>query len=183
MKKPLLLILLFAVMSLAGSPASTKQRGIGGWIQGGNPGEHFGLDFEWREAKDISIDVYGHFYFSDGDNSLGVYVGYYWNYYLSAVPGEWGRMGLYGGPVGGIGWWDDDFDSRRWDYGGFAIRVGVTGGYEWEFPVVPLQLYLEMNPVGEFHYLWWDDSRSKGHSDTEWKLPDFYFRIGIRFWF
>jgi len=49
---------------------------------------------------------------------------------------------------------------------------------------MPLQLYLELNPVGEFHYLWWDEDYV-GHddSDVEWEIPDFYFRIGLRFWF
>jgi hypothetical protein len=64
----------------------------------------------------------------------------------------------------------------------------LVGGYQWEFPVVPLQLYLELSPVGEVHFMWWDyngkdDDDSYDDDDTSWKVPDVYFRIGLRFWF
>lgn len=178
----LLAALLFMVVaSFAQSAAADKSMGAGVWLQAGNPGEHAGLDFQMRMGPDVVIDIYGHLYFSSGDNSAGAYFGYYWNIYLGMIPQNLGRMGFYAGPVGGIGWWDEDLTSD-WDTGGIAIRLGVTGGYEWEFPVVPLQLYLELNPVAEFHYVWWE---IHGHddSDTEWEIPDFYFRLGLRFWF
>lgn len=172
----------FVASAFAGSAAAEKNMGIGGWLQAGNPGEHAGLDFQMRMSDDVVIDIYGHFYFSSGDNSLGAYFGYYWNFYLGMVPDNIGRMGFYGGPVGGIGWWDEDI-GNDWETGGIALRLGVTGGYQWEFPVVPLQLFLELNPVGEFHYVWWDDDHHHDDNDTEWELPDFYFRVGLRFWF
>ena len=181
--KKLIAVLLFSFVAVfAQSEAAGKSMGIGGWAQAGNPGERFGLDFELRQGDLITVDIYLHFYFSSGDNSLGGYVGYYWNYYFAGVPGKLGRMGVYGGPAGGLGWWGESYSG--WDYGGLAIRFGVVGGYQWEFPVMPLQLYLELNPVGEFHYLWWDEDYV-GHddSDVEWEIPDFYFRIGLRFWF
>ncbi|MCQ2053706.1 MAG: hypothetical protein MJY82_00260 [Fibrobacter sp.] len=185
MKKIIILIAFLSAFVFAeGGAAANKNMGAGIWLQAGNPGEHVGLDFQMRMDETTVIDIYGHFYFSSGDNSLGAYFGYYWNLYLPSVPDKLGRMGFYIGPVGGIGWWEESF--RNWDYGGFAIRFGVTGGYQWEFPVIPLQLYLELNPVGEFHYLWWDREllrADEDDDDVEWEIPDFYFRIGLRFWF
>lgn len=181
MRKILAAILFLATVSFAGSAAVDKSMGIGGWLQAGNPGEHAGLDFQMRMGEDVTIDIYGHFYFSSGDNSLGAYFGYFWNFYLGMIPDNLGRMGFYAGPVAGLGWWDEDI-GNDWDVDGIAIRFGVTGGYQWEFPVVPLQLFLELNPVGEFHYEWWDIG-DHHDSDTEWEIPDFYFRIGLRFWF
>ena len=177
----LVAIFFLVTASFAQSAAAGKSMGVGGWLQAGNPGEHAGLDFQMRMSETTVIDIYGHFYFSSGDNSLGVYLGYYWNLYLAAVPADFGRMGFYGGPVGGIGWWDEDIGNDC-DVDGIAIRGGVTGGYEWEFPVIALQFFLELNPVAEFHYLWWDYDK---HDDTdvEWEIPEFYFRIGMRFWF
>lgn len=182
MKKILAVILMVSAMAFAGSAAESKSMGIGGWLQAGNPGEHAGLDLQMRQAPNITLDIYLHFYFSNGDNSLGGYFGYYWNYILTGVPGDVGRMGFYVGPVGGLGWWDEDIGGGC-DESGISIRVGVVGGYQWEFPVIPLQLYLELNPVGEFHYFWWEDDHNHDDSDTDWELPDFYFRIGLRFWF
>ena len=186
MKKVFLAIVLLVAYSFAGSAAADKQMGVGGWLQAGNPGEHAGLDFQMRMGADVTIDIYAHFYFSSGDNDLGAYFGYYWNFYLNAVPGDLGRMGFYVGPAGGVGWWDDEFAGL--DDGGLSLRFGVVGGYQWEFPVLPLQLYLELNPVGEFHYVWWEYEDPIKHEtydddDVQWEIPDFYFRIGLRFWF
>ena len=182
MKKFLIAALMFVAMAFAEAPSSSKQMGVGGWLQGGNGGEHAGLDFQMRSGATNVWDIYAHFYFSSGDNSLGAYLGYYWNFYLNGVPGDIGRMGFYVGPAGGLGWWDEDVGGG-WDEDGISVRIGVVGGYEWEFPVIPLQLYLELNPVGEFHYVWWDDDHGNDDSETDWKLPDVYFRIGLRFWF
>lgn len=187
MKKVLFAILVSAVMALAAGSAD-KGMAVGGWLQAGNAGEHAGLDVQFREAKDITIDIYLRFYFSSGDNALGAYLGYYWNFYLTGVPQELGRMGFYVGPAGGLGWWDVDTEHQGVDADemGFAIRVGLVGGYQWEFPVVPLQLYLELNPVGEAHLMWYDyddDDDDLEDDDQDWKLPDVYFRIGLRFWF
>lgn len=186
MKKILIGILLSAVLAMAAVGSEDKSMGVGGWFQAGNPGEHWGLDLQMREAKDITLDIYLHFFFSDGDNALGGYLGYYWNYYLN-VPKDLGRMGFYVGPAGGLGWWYVD-KGDNWDENGFAIRLGVVGGYQWEFPVVPLQLYLELNPVGELQLMWRDydgndDDDRYEKDDSSWQLPDFYFRIGLRFWF
>ena len=171
----------------------------GGWIQAGNPGEHAGLDFMMRMGNDITLDIYAHLYLSDDDNSFGAYVGYYWNFYLNN-PKELGRMGFYVGPTGGIGLWDEEYWVDRYDHNdhywwrdefGFAIRFGATGGFQWEFPVIPVQLYLELSPVIEFHYLSWEDDHDYHNGkydhydddDVDWKFPDFYFRVGLRFWF
>ena len=186
MKKLLVAILVTASMALAATGSEDKNWAVGGWLQAGNPGEHAGIDIENRLGRDITLDIYLHFCFYTGDNALGGYVGYYWNYYLN-VPKELGRMGFYVGPTGGIGWWDVD-KGHHWEETGLAIRLGVVGGYQWEFPVVPLQLYLELSPVGEVHFMWWDydgkdDDDSYDDDDTSWKLPDVYFRIGLRFWF
>ena len=107
------------------------------------------------------------------------------------MPQDVGRMGFYFGPVGGLGFWDEEY--YWYDEFGIALRVGITGGYQWEFPVIPLQLYLELNPVGEIHFLSWDghhandkhdpDYAYRDDSDTQWKMPDFYLRLGLRFWF
>lgn len=185
MKKILFGILLSAVLALAAG-SEDKSTGVGGWLQAGNHGEHAGLDLEFRQGKNITLDIYLHFCFYTGDNALGGYLGYYWNFYLN-VPKDLGRMGFYVGPAGGLGWWDVD-KGGNWEETGLSIRMGVVGGYQWEFPVVPLQLYLELNPVGEVHFMWWDydgkdDDDSYDDDDTSWKLPDVYFRIGLRFWF
>lgn len=190
------------MMAFAASGPESKQMAVGGWVQGGNPGEHAGLDFMKRLGNDITFDIYAHLYFSDDDNSLGAYVGYYWNFYLKGVPKDLGRMGFYVGPTGGVGMWDeeywlvdDHYDKNYWwrDEFGFAIRFGVTGGFQWEFPVIPVQLYIELNPVGEFQYISWEDEHVfdiKGmrndyreDSGVHWKIPDFYLRVGLRFWF
>lgn len=184
MKKILSAILVFAAMTFAAG-SSEKSMAVGGWLQAGNPGEHAGLDFMLRQSDMITMDIYAHFFFRTGDNSLGAYFGYYWNFYLKAVPTNLGRMGFYVGPAGGVGWWNED----RWknkvipgDETGLSFRVGAVGGYQWEFPI-PLQLYLELNPVGELHLLWWDYDDKTEDDDVQWELPDFYFRIGLRFWF
>jgi len=182
MKKILFAILMVAAVAFAEAPSASKQMGVGGWLQGGNAGEHAGLDFQMRDGATNVWDIYAHFYFSSGDNSLGAYIGYYWNYYLNGVPNDIGRMGFYVGPAGGLGWWNVGHKDD-WDENGLSIRFGVVGGYEWEFPVIPLQLFLELNPVGEFHYVWWDDNHDNEWDDTDWELPDIYFRIGLRFWF
>lgn len=206
MKKILIALFVCVAMSFAASGSESKKMAAGGWIQAGNPGEHFGVDFMMRMGSDITLDIYAHLYLSDDDNSLGVYLGYFWNFYLKGVPSELGRMGFYVGPTGGIGFWNEEYWHNYWDDGhknyahdywrdetGFAVRLGVTGGYQWEFPKIPLQFYAELSPVLEFHYFAWDDyyDSSKNHDrsgnynddDVEWKFPDFYFRIGLRFWF
>ena len=96
-------------------------------------------------------------------------------------------MGFYVGPTGGLGWWNNDY-GHNWnnDETGLAIRLGVVGGYQWEFPVVPLQLYLELSPVGEVHFIWKDENDNEDDyedEETTWELPAVYFRIGLRFWF
>lgn len=183
MRKFIAIILFSFVAAFAGSEAVDKTMAVGVWAQAGNADEHVGLDFELRRSELVTLDIYLHFYFSSGDNSAGGYVGYYWNYYLTGVPENLGRMGFYGGPAGGVGWWDETFFNDL-DYGGIALRFGLVGGYQWEFPVLPLQLYLELNPVGEFYFMWWDDD-FEDHDDheTDWEIPDFYFRIGLRVWF
>lgn len=186
MKKFFVALLMLAAVSFAASPASSKNMAVGGWLQGGNHGEHAGLDFQMRAGDANVWDIYAHLYLSNGDNSLGAYIGYYWNFFLN-MPSDIGRMGFYAGPAGGIGWWDEEWYHDKfktdWDEGGLAIRAGVVGGFQWEFPVIPLQLFLELNPVGELHFVWWDDDAGHDDSEVQWKLPDFYFRIGLRFWF
>lgn len=194
LKKILGVISVCAAMVFAAAPSSSKQMAVGGWVQGGNPGEHAGIDFMMRQSEQITWDIYAHFYFSDGDNSLGLYFGYYWNFYLNA-PADLGRMGLYVGPTAGIGIWDEEY--WWFDEFGIAVRLGVVGGFQWEFPAIPLQIYLELSPVGEFHYLSWDgydhpnyDPKKDEYEydyrdgdDVDWKLPDFYLRLGFRVWF
>ncbi len=206
MKKLLITLLVFAAMTFAasnsGSGSQSKNMAIGGWFQAGNPGEHAGLDFMMRSGKDVTIDIYGHLFLSSDESSFGIYLGYFWNFYLP-VPKDAGRIGFYVGPTGGFGIWDVEqwhshWENNHWvndwwrDEFGFAIRIGATGGFQWEFPVIPLQLYLELNPVCEFHYLSWDDYYDRNGNvrpgrydddDVEWKFPDFYFRVGLRFWF
>lgn len=212
MKKLLASLILCAIVAMPAfaknssssgqSGSASKNMAAGLWIQAGNPGEHFGVDFMMRMGSDITLDVYAHMYLSDDDNSLGAYLGYYWNFYLKGVPKELGRMGFYVGPTGGFGFWDNEYGAgwleanKRYtwwrDETGFAIRAGVTGGYQWEFPI-PLQFYVELSPVLEFHYFAWDDyyyeDRDRGRigdyddDDVEWEFPEFYFRVGLRFWF
>ena len=63
------------------------------------------------------------------------------------------------------------------------MRFGVVGGITWEMPI-PLEIYAELNPVGEFHVIF-DDYRDNRYDDNyvTWQIPDLYFRMGIRFWF
>lgn len=174
LKKFLLVLLTVSGMTFAAG-TEDKVNAVGGWAQGGNAGEHFGLDYEMRLDPIVTLDIYLHFYLSKNDNSIGAYLGYYWNHYIIPIPPDAGRMGLYWGPAGGIGWWGND------DENGLAFRLGVVGGWEWEFPQqIPLELYLELNPVGEFHCMWHNDADK---NDTDWRLPDVYLRIGLRFWF
>lgn len=215
MKKVLISLILCLMLPMAASAkksksssssgqsgSSSKEMAAGGWIQAGNPGEHAGLDFMLRLGNDITLDIYAHMYLSDDDNEFGAYIGYFWNFYLNN-PKELGRMGFYVGPTGGIGLWNQEYWHSYWrndhyehdwwrDETGFAIRAGVTGGFQWEFPVIPLQMYIELNPVIEFHYYGWDDyythdgtARPGGYDDDDvsWEFPEFYFRVGLRFWF
>ena len=186
LKKIMLLVIVASSLALA-APAAQKSRAIGGWLQLGNAGEHFGLDYKHRLSATTALDIYGHFYFSSGDNSLGVYAAHYWhNYNLLKLSPGFGRIGLYAGPAGGFGWWLIDYYNNRTytdDQSGLAIRFGVVGGITWEMPI-PLEIYAELNPVGEFH-AFFDDYRDD-HFDNnyvEWQIPDLYFRMGIRFWF
>ncbi len=174
MFRKFLVLLMLAVVFASAAGSADKSSAVGVWAQGGNPGEKFGMDYEMRLDPMTTLDFYLHFNFTKHDNALGLYVGYYWHYFdIINLPAEAGRMGLYWGPAGGVGWWG------YYDEDGFALRAGIVGGWEWEFPHnIPLELYVELNPVGEFHIVTWDND-----SDTDWKLPDVYIRLGLRFWF
>lgn len=182
-KRVLYLALISVSLIFAGNGAKTKA--VGAWAQGGNAGENFGLDFKMRQDSSTVLDFYIHFDFSKNENSLGLYIGYYFDYYnIFDIPSEAGRIGLYWGPAGGLGWWNNDYwnesKGKRYDFNGLAVRLGIVGGVGWDFPQdIPLELYLEVNPVGEIHFLMYEGA----DNDTDWNLPDVYFRIGLRFWF
>ncbi len=183
-KRLLWLSLVLISFTFAGNEA--KKNAVGGWVQGGNAGENFGLDWKMRRDGSTVLDLYFHFDFSKHENALAFYAGYYFEYYnILVIPPEAGRIGLYWGPAGGIGWWNHDTwhdaaNDRRYDFNGIALRLGLVGGIGWDFPQnIPLELYLEVNPVGEFHLL----IPEKHDNDTDWRLPDVYFRLGLRFWF
>jgi hypothetical protein len=186
LKKIMFLLIVASSLALA-VPAAQKSRAVGGWLQLGNAGEHFGLDYKYRRTETTAIDIYGHFYFSSGDNALGVYFAHYWhNYNLLKLASDFGRIGLYAGPAGGFGWWFVDHYKGAvftHDESGLALRFGVVGGITWEMPI-PLEIYAELNPVGEFHVIF-DDYRDNRYDDNyvTWQIPDLYFRMGIRFWF
>ena len=97
LKKIMFLLIVASSLALA-VPAAQKSRAVGGWLQLGNAGEHFGLDYKYRRTETTAIDIYGHFYFSSGDNALGVYFAHYWhNYNLLKLASDFGRIGLYAG--------------------------------------------------------------------------------------
>lgn len=177
---PFLLILFSSYVSAA--EASFKKHAIGGWLQGGNSGEHAGLDYKYLMAPLEAIDVYASFLFRTHDNSLGIYIGYYWFFDLIKAPTNIGKILLYAGPTGGVGFWDEELwhsaNKKHYDQFGIAIRAGAVGGIEWDFPI-PLEIYLEVSPVGELHFIF-DDYRD---DTTDWKIPDFYLRLGLRYQF
>ena len=184
LQKWILGIMLATGITFAAVGSEDKNMAVGGWLQGGNSGEHAGLDLEFRHGAMNTLVLYTSFEFSKHDNSLGVYLGYYWHLYdVIPLPQQYGRMSLYFGPAAGMGWWQSDlFDELGNEYdseSGLAFRAGIVGGWGWEFPKpVPLEFYIELNPVGEYHYMWYDDDHK-----SDWQLPDFYVRFGLRFWF
>lgn len=187
LKKISIMLFVATSLALALPSASQKSKAVGGWLQLGNSGEHFGLDYKHRLSATTALDIYGHFYFSSGDNSLGVYAAHYWhNYNLLKLSPGFGRIGLYAGPAGGFGWWFVDHYKDAvftHDESGLALRFGVVGGITWEMPI-PLEIYAELNPVGEFHAIF-DDYRDNhfDHDYVRWQIPALYFRMGLRFWF
>lgn len=187
-KKISFILVLAASLSFAYSSASTKERAVGGWLQIGNPGEHFGLDFKQRLSSTTALNLYTSFYFRKGDNSFGLYGAHYWhNYSWVKIPSTAGRLGFYAGPAGGIGWWDNDWWTSELSHGeqwGLALRIGLVGGITWEMPI-PADIYMEINPLAELHFISGADyaPKKKKYRDTNWEFPDFYFRMGARFWF
>lgn len=184
LKKISIMLFVATSLALALPSASQKSRAIGGWLQLGNAGEHFGLDYKHRLSATTALDIYGRFYFSSGDNSLGVYAAHYWhNYNLLKLSPGFGRIGLYAGPAGGFGWWTYDYYNRHYDISGLAFRFGGVGGITWEMPI-PFEIYAELNPVGEFHLIFENGHTGYANNNyVEWQIPALYFRMGLRFWF
>ena len=109
LQKWILGIMLATGITFAAVGSEDKNMAVGGWLQGGNSGEHAGLDLEFRHGAMNTLDLYTSFEFSKHDNSLGVYLGYYWHLYdVIPLPQQYGRMSLYFGPAAGMGWWQSD---------------------------------------------------------------------------
>lgn len=183
MKKILLALLLLA-LSVS---AQTKSNALGLWLQGGNSGEHWGMDWKHKLNPTTATDLYFRLYSSDHETSLGAYLGYYFhNYNVIKLDASAGRMPLYWGPYGGFGYWSEDWNDNNddWDVTGLAIRFGVVGGIAWELPAsVPIEFWMELNPLAEFQNVSWDAPAGQDDSDTHWEIPELYFRLGLRAWF
>jgi hypothetical protein len=170
MKKFILFIALFCAFSFA----QEKKGALGLWLQGGNPGETWGMDYK-HLGKSAIVDIYLKIPTRRGDNfSTGLYGGYYWIYPVIKADASMGRFPLYWGPAGGFGFWDTNF----------AIRAGVTGGISWILPGVPIDISLELNPIIEVHHLSWKDQNGKDQSDTDFRdpTPDLFFRMLFHFY-
>ncbi|MCL2206658.1 MAG: hypothetical protein FWB90_01010 [Fibromonadales bacterium] len=163
--KKIFLLLVF----LAGASFAEKNGALGIWLQGGNAGENWGLDYK-HLGSDASMNFYFRIKASNDDISLGGYFGYYFLNNLIKADASMGRFPLYWGPVGGVGYWNNGDGAVT----GFAIRVGVTGGISWIFPTsFPMDISIELNPVAEMRS--WE--ARGGGDDTDWEIPDLYFRI------
>lgn len=181
MKKIWLLVSLLALSAFAQS----KDDALGLWLQGGNSGEHWGLDWKHRVNPTTALDLYFRLYSSDEETSLGAYLGYYFHHYdIIKLDAGAGRMPLYWGPYGGFGYWSEDRnDNDDNDFTGLAIRFGVVGGIAWELPAgVPLEFWMELNPLAEFQNHSWEYADGRDHDETHWEIPELYFRLGLRAW-
>lgn len=177
-------ILAIVLITVLASFAAEKNNALGLWLQGGNAGEHWGLDWKHRLDKTVATDLYFRLYSSNDETSLGAYVGYYFHHYdIIPLDASAGRMPLYWGPYGGFGYWNNDWNGAH-DETGLAIRFGVVGGWAWELPTaIPLEFWLELNPVAEFQHYSWDDHNYDRDNDTRWQIPDLYIRLGMRAYF
>lgn len=165
-----ILLLSCSVLFAADNAGASKNNALGLWVDSSE--DDWGLDWKIRQSPDLAMDIYAHFYTSSEKTALAAYMGYYRHHYnVLKLDPEVGKMPLYWGPYGGLGFWDDHVK-------GLAVRLGVVGGWAWELPAsFPLEIWLELNPVAEMHYVWWDDD-----SDTDWEIPELYFRMGFRAW-
>jgi hypothetical protein len=165
MKRILAVVFFLSVASFAGN----QPNALGAWLQGGNSGEWFGMDWKHRVSSSQYTDLYFTFKSSNNVTSLGAYGGYYWHYNLIKADPTAGRFPLYWGPYGGLGFWHDG-DSH------VALRGGVVGGIAWVLPTdgVDIELWAELNPVAEGHF---------NPGDTVWEIPELYVRFGVRIYF
>ncbi|MCL2283652.1 MAG: hypothetical protein FWC26_10110 [Fibromonadales bacterium] len=169
--KKIILLLVF----LAGASFAEKNDALGLWLQGGNSGEYWGVDYK-HLGSTAATDIYVHLSASNDKFSLGGYFGYYFVYNIIKADASMGRFPLYWGPVGGVGYWDNG--DKIGDDNGVAVRGGVTLGISWIFPTsFPMDVSLELNPVAECHFKSWKDNSAEKHSDTTWEIPSLYFRI------
>lgn len=183
MKRILLLLLVFGLFGFAQGSANNA---LGLWLQGGNGDEHWGMDWKHKLNATTATDFYFRLYSSDEETSLGAYLGYYFhNYNVIKIDAGAGRIPLYWGPYGGFGYWSYDWNNNdNYDVTGLALRFGVVGGMAWELPSsVPLEFWLELNPLAEFRNTSWDAPAGQDDNDTDWEIPELYIRLGLRAWF
>jgi hypothetical protein len=176
MKKIILLLALFLSVSFA----KEKNGALGLWVQGGNSGEWWGLDYKHLGPATIT-DIYFHLSASNDHFAAAVYPAYYWHYSVIKADASVGRFPLYWGPIGGVGYWNNG--SGIGDENGLALRFGVTGGISWILPLsFPMDISLELNPVAEVHFVSWKDDRANKKSETRWDIPSLYFRLLFHFY-
>lgn len=180
MKKTIVFLLILVGLVAAAQGKSAKNNALGLWID--NSGDDWGIDWKMRQASDMSLNIYGHLYASDNETAISAYLGYYKHYYdLIKLDASAGRMPLYWGPYGGLGFWDNDYAHH--EDNGLAIRLGLVGGLAWELPAsVPFELWLELNPLAELHKVWSENDVGDEWDDTNWHIPELYIRMGVRVW-
>jgi len=170
MKKLFLILVLFAGVSFA-----SDKNALGLWVQGGNSGEWWGMDYK-RLSSTNAIDIYFRVEAWPNHFATGIYGGYYWLNNSIKADASMGKFPIHYGPTIGVGYWNDG--SGPGANHGFALRAGGTGGISWILPTsLPMDISIELNPVAECHIVSekWDNA--KYHSAMEWYIPELYFRL------
>lgn len=161
-------VLLFAVLFGNSVFAQTRDIGVGGFLQVGNEDERGGITAKfWTNANqafelNVSIEP------EPFAEAIGAYLGYYYHFW-NVIPISYAKIPLYLGPLAGIGSWKD----------GFALRAGGVVGLDFCLPSEPIDIYLHVNPVYEYHILKEDPPR--GQESDEGGRTGLYLSFGIRY--
>jgi hypothetical protein len=170
MKKLFLILVLFAGVSFA-----ADKNALGLWVQGGNSGEWWGMDYKHLGSSNAT-DIYFRLEASKNHFAAGIYGGYYWLNNSIKADASMGKFPIHYGPTVGLGYWNDGEGPGA--NNGFALRAGGTGGISWLLPTsLPMDISIELNPVAECHILSTKGADGKDHSDTNWYIPELYFRL------
>ncbi|GHV16644.1 hypothetical protein AGMMS49938_16840 [Fibrobacterales bacterium] len=182
MKQLFLILFLLATATFAQQKNNAQQNNtpknnaIGLWLQGGNSGEYWGLDYK-NLGTDVITDIYLHLSASNNNFSLGLYGGYYFVNNAIKADASAGKFPIHYGPTAGFGYWNDGGTDQH-NFNGFAVRAGVVGGISWILPVAfPMDISVELNPVAEYQHTSWEDGYGEKQSGNSWEIPNLYFRI------